>query len=904
MGTTVDTKLTSDIIVEESNKNIEIYYSDNETASNDLSIPENNWNTDKTKLDSIKSYMIKINDTISQADIINIKYNFEVPDNLEHNAYIYCETVAFYNNNIQGTEVAEISQADKMCLTTGRGPQMEINQTASVPEGQNVNEGQKIKYTITVKNTGIDPIYNLEIKDILPENAIYSVYTRNGLSVGYDEKNPNAQMLLWKIEELGIGETTKVEFNVEVNKLPSIEEYYANNENLVEDNGKYYLNEDGNLVEITDIPTIYIKNTVTVNAKDLGKEVYGKVYENIVKSPEILVTENASIAEEVLIREDSDLTYSIRIKNNKKEDINNIKISKTLPDGLEFKEVYTLKYNPQYEEWEKEIIGTYDENTKEVSLNVGTIKQNEDVQIKIETKTSKLQEEEYNRDIETITKITGDNIEQYTGDVKRNTIAKPKLETEYTCSNNNKYISDGEIVEYSIKVTNVSNISANNVEINNILPDGLELIKADYSIGEFNVTTTMDSERKIEAVGNLNPNETMVLNIKAKAISKSQNISIENTPTINSQELGSSNEEPIRHIVEKNENQKEVIIEKEDRQYSISGKIWYDENRNGTRDVGESALPDMPIKIVNAETGMIIQNVATDEEGNYFVNSLEKGNYLIICRYDNSKYQITEYKKLGVSEALNSDAIEMNVQDNGENYVAAIPDTIRIENSDYTNIDIGFSDKLIFDMNLDSNISKITLQNQKEIKEHDYNNTKFAKFDINPDLLSTSVIYVEYKVTVKNEGNVSGFVKNMVNYMPKDMIFNSELNPNWYIGNDGNIYTNELANQVINPGETKELKLILIKRMTEENTGINVNKIEIYETYNEFGLEDIDSKENNKSDTEDDYSQTTALIAVQAGKTVVYNTLILAILIVLAIILYYIKKHNIILIKKNKKIYK
>lgn len=904
LGTNIDTKLIGDIVVDAKTENIDIYYSDNAGASQDLSIPENNWNKDRTKLESIKSYMIKINDNIGQSDIINVKYNFEIPANLEHNSYIYNETVAFFNNSIEGTNVAEISKADKICLTTGRGPQMEINQTASVAEGKEVNEGQKIKYTITIKNTGIDPIYNLEIKDILPENSTYYVYTRNGLSVGYDEKNPNAQMLLWKIEELGIGQTTKVEFNVEVNKLPSIEEYYSKDENFVEENGKYYLNENGNLTEITSIPTIYMKNTVTVNAQDLGKEVYGKVYENIVKSPEILVTEETSTAEEVLMREDSDLTYSIRIKNNKKEDINNIKITKALPEGLEYKNVYTIKYNAEHEEWEKEIIGTYDENTRTVCLNVGTIKQNEDVQIKIETKTSKLKDEEYNRDVETITKITGENIGEYTGDVKRNTIAKPKLETEYICSNNSKYITDGEILEYSIRITNVSNISANKVKISDTLPEGLELVKADYSVGECNVTTTMNTDRKIEAVGNLNPNETMTLNIKAKAVSKSQNISIENTPTINSQELGSSQEETIKHIIEKNHEDNTVLIEKEERKYSISGKIWYDENRNGIREVGETSLSNMEIKIVNAENGIIVQNITTNDEGNYFVNDLEKGNYLVICKYDNSKYQITEYKKVGVSDTINSDAIEMNVQDNGENYVAAIPDTIRIENEDYTNIDIGLADKLIFDMNLDSSITKITLQNEKGVKEYNYEDKKLAKLDINPDLLSTSIVYVEYKIKVKNEGNIAGFVKNIVDYIPKDMMFNSEINTNWYIGNDGNIYTNALANQVINPGETKEIKLILIKEMTEENTGINVNKLEIYETYNEFGIEDVDSTENNKSDTEDDYSQTTALITVQTGKAVVYNILIFVILSIILIALYYIKIHNIVIIKKDKKRYK
>ena len=92
--------------------------------------------------------------------------------------------------------------------------------------------------------------------------------------------------------------------------------------------------------------------------------------------------------------------------------------------------------------------------------------------------------------------------------------------------------------------------------------------------------------------------------------------------------------------------------------------------------------------------------------------------------------------------------------------------------------------------------------------------------------------------------------------------------------------------------------------MTEENTGINVNKIEIYEAHNDYGIEDEDSKENNKSDSEDDYSQTTALLTVQTGSGVVYGAAIFIILAVVLVAMYDIKKHHAIFVKKNKKLYK
>ena len=48
------------------------------------------------------------------------------------------------------------------------------------------------------------------------------------------------------------------------------------------------------------------------------------------------------------------------------------------------------------------------------------------------------------------------------------------------------------------------------------------------------------------------------------------------------------------------------------------------------------------------------------------------------------------------------------------------------------------------------------------------------------------------------------------------------------------------------PGETKEVKLVLTKQMTAENTGNINNNAEIKEDYNVYGVADINSKAGNK----------------------------------------------------------
>ena len=51
-------------------------------------------------------------------------------------------------------------------------------------------------------------------------------------------------------------------------------------------------------------------------------------------------------------------------------EVNKVKILINGNQREEFKEIYTLTYNPEDEEWEKNIIGTYDENTRTVSMNI------------------------------------------------------------------------------------------------------------------------------------------------------------------------------------------------------------------------------------------------------------------------------------------------------------------------------------------------------------------------------------------------------------------------------------------------------------------------------------------------------------------------------------------------------
>ena len=151
---------------------------------------------------------------------------------------------------------------------------------------------------------------------------------------------------------------------------------------------------------------------------------------------------------------------------------------------------------------------------------------------------------------------------------------------------------------------------------------------------------------------------------------------------------------------------------------------------------------------------------------------------------------------------------------------------------------------------------------------------------------------MEYSIKVTNEGKIAGKATEIVDYMPEDVTFDASLNQSWYKGEDGNLYTTALANEQINPGESKEVKLILTKKMTENNTGTTFNTAEIAGDTNSENIADIDSITKNKNTNEDDFSGADIIISIKTGKAIVISTFAIIILAGIMFVILRIRKEE------------
>jgi len=339
----------------------------------------------------------------------------------------------------------------------------------------------------------------------------------------------------------------------------------------------------------------------------------------------------------------------------------------------------------------------------------------------------------------------------------------------------------------------------------------------------------------------------------------------------------------------------------------ITGNAWLDENRNGQKDDEETALDGVNVKIYDVskkdylkdENGNVIQTT-TDSSGKYKFENIEKGSYIVIFEYDIKEYEPTTYMAEGVDTTKSSKVVLKKININGEDIVTAVTDTINLQEN-VANINIGLKEKLIFDLELNKYISKIVVQTSEKTKTYDYDNKTFAKVEIHRKQINGSFVVLEYTMKVKNNGEAAGYVKNLVDYLPNGLTFNSELNKDWYLS--GNyLYTKNLENIELQPGEEKEIKLILTKTMTNENTGLINNRAEIYQDYNEYGIIDIDSTPNNQIQEEDDIGTADVIVLVSTGggNIIIYIILALMNMILISVAVRLMIENNIIKISTKR----
>ena len=889
-------KLTSQI---NTTSNAKIYYSDIENATKDLNDSSNKWVLNGN-IETAKSYLILI-DSMQVGERFTANYTIKVPANLNYNLNASEGFVVDYNK-LTNSENKTV-KATTINLTTGSGAEISANLKAYIggqelKDGDTVYTGEVIRYELNVKNLGTETAKQITSEFGIPEGTSVVKYVK-----GIDNPTVSEDGKEWlpsrdyyeKLDNVG-NKITNVMDELKPGAEKNLKWELKLEDNVAINN----INQKANIS--------YLGKAETTNAVNMSSNTISNAIEKANITAELLMTERTGD----IIKANTSYSYDLIIKNNSDRDISNIQ-AEINATGLTIQSVY---------------------HNEEIALqnnkfNITSLKANEKATYSIEAVTA-------SKDVNCEISVKIDD--KYRTNVVSDIIKKSEVKVSLSSETEGEKIENGDKILYNISIVNNSGEELNNFGLSQKISSYLSVDKVLVNQEEIEIDTNYyideETEKNNQYLIGFTYDKTVkdgeTLDVKVEAMSDEETLHSDNIQLASEASLYLAKEtiisEQVNHILaanyieetedtqedEQNENKDENKDDneqkdndnkdqqnddkednnnnpnnnddsnkKQEKTYTISGTAWLDENEDGKRDSNETTLSGINVKLINLDNNTSTVT-STTENGFYSISNVTNGRYVAIFEYDREKYVLTKYHAENVIESRNSDVENVNMNIDGENQKVSSTDTLTINNSNLTNIDLGLIEARLFDLSLSKTISSVKISNENGSSTKDYNDANLAKVEVKAKYLNSTTAVIEYKIKVTNNGELAGYVNKIVDYKPTDLTFNSKLNPDWYQSGD-NLYSTALANQKIEAGESKELTLILTKTMTETNTGLTNNTAEIAEAYNYLGIEDTDSTPGNKEAKEDDYGSANIIISVSTGAAVSYISLTLSIITVIAV---------------------
>ncbi|MGL4655755.1 MAG: DUF7507 domain-containing protein, partial [Sarcina sp.] len=346
-----------------------------------------------------------------------------------------------------------------------------------------------ITYTVNVKNTGLVNALNVIFRDTVPEGTsfIQNSVTVNGVSK--QGANPELGVPLGDISP---NSNIIVTFKVLVTKIPTV--------NPIENTGLVDY-------EYKPTPTSPTK-PVTVTSNKVPTQInYGNISTNnggLVKSVDKVY---ASVGDT--------LTYTINLRNTGNVPVNNVVLRDTIPGGTSF------------------VLGSVTVNgianilgVPNVGIPIGTINPGQNIVVSFKVKVT---------EIPTVNPIPNEATVNYTYTVNP---SNPNGQSESNESNkvttavngavikpstgivkevNKTYSSIGEILSYTIKITNTGNVDAINVLFKDTIPNGTTYVLNSLTV-DGGIIPNANPENGVN-IGNIIPNGTKIVRFNVKITS-------------------------------------------------------------------------------------------------------------------------------------------------------------------------------------------------------------------------------------------------------------------------------------------------------------------------------------------------------------------------------------------------
>lgn len=850
---------------------VKVYYSNNENATEDLEDKNNNWFENIEDNKNVKKYLVVVNE-LDLLEEVDLSYQVIIPSNLEYNESAE-EGYTVYYTNVATEEKVDVNN---IRLATPKGAVLETTLKGLVAgkESEEIKENEILRYAIVVSNTGSEDVSNVKVLAKIPDGTTYVNTEALNNEVDLDDlvfEDESKKDIEFNINTLAKGETTTKYYEVKVQKGMSGKE---------------------------------LSNIVTTQYGEVSKnsnEIKTKILEGNLELKLISVD-----AKDGILNSGYNYRYVLYVTNKSDKDMKNLIAKINVGDNLDIKQIYYIDSKDNVK---------MQENTN--SIKIDKLESGKTAEISIYAKAA-IVKDNAEKEVSITATCTENNNDYYSNEINLKLKSNLDLSMTATSDNSGGYVKAGDTIRYNVIIKNNSSEIANNVTLNNwisndvtlikVLKNGVELSSEEYSlkidsdknqkvlkIQENSINVGESIEYQIEVVANLLYGSTDATEIISEYLLKVDSFEVANSKLehiLKPYEVDSDSDNGNQNGDSNNNGSNSENTEK----YKIiSGLAWLDENENGQIESTEKTIEGMTVKLLDVTTNDFVKDsegnimtAKTTSTGFYSFTKVKRGKYLVIFEYDNAQYWLTAFKKDGISSELNSDVIDKNINIDGIESKVATTEVITINDDNIANINIGLILAKKYDLQLDKYISKVTVQNSKTVVK-DYTDATLVKEEIDAKQVNSTTVVVEYTIKVTNKGDVSAYVKKIADYLSSDYKFSSELNKDWYqSGSD--LYCTSLANEKIEPGESKDVKLTVIKTMKENNTGLINNTAEIVNSYNELGLTDINSTEGNKQKGENDMGSADLIISIKTGQVVMTVALIISTVLILGIAMFIIRR--------------
>ena len=425
LGSTFTAKMVSKIRavsgIEE--EKIKVYYSTNSEATEDIEAEGNEWTTEVTNLEEVKSYLIIVEGEMKTGDIMKFEYDVEIPEGLEKQESTYSMFKVFYTN-MDGVTKGEVNTTTSPVIgaTTGHEDDINVTLEADVEDGAEIQGEKVIKYIVHITNNTTKVIDNAILSVDIPDGTEYVELEYDEFSDDYNyiERQVNQYTKTLKILKPGekIDEifylktqyliendendnpSSGIESLIKREDFPTDEAYeamleilkkiqagdeetldalarkeikradYETNEEYEEAVEQYKkelkeeLNGGGDDpdIDITDEPNFTVIAKVIIGDNSYNSNSISNIRVN--GDVEIKLSYMVTSGEK--LKPGGTVEYSIEINKGKDGSYSNVEIQAVLPKGLKFK---SSTYNYEFDEGSLGLI--YDDETIESMKNAG-----------------------------------------------------------------------------------------------------------------------------------------------------------------------------------------------------------------------------------------------------------------------------------------------------------------------------------------------------------------------------------------------------------------------------------------------------------------------------------------------------------------------------------------------------